>query len=268
MTIPEVASIRIVSGGLFILPFTFLYWKELDKKLLPKLLVCGLVGTFIPGFLFSTAGTRLNSAASGSLNALTPVFTILLGILLYKNKLSLLQIVGIIIGFGGAIVLAARKEGLDSVFDINEYAFLVVLATLCYAINIHLTKRWFSNVDPKFVSTFSLAQIAVLALIVLLSQEHFRGLVLAPKPEEVKSILSAFVLGFVGTGFATKVFMVLIKRANPVFSSSVTYLIPVFAIFWGLYDGEPFTFNLLFGIIAVMTGVLLVNRLSTKSNPS
>jgi drug/metabolite transporter (DMT)-like permease len=256
----ELASIRVVSGGFFLAPFAWVYWKELDKKLLPKLFLCGCIGTLIPGILFAFAGQKLNSAASGSLNALTPVFTLLIGVLIYSRKLHPVQVIGITIGFLGAILLASRNYGFSALFDLNSYALLVVVATILYGVNIHLTKHWFAHLDPKFVSSFTITQIAILALLYLLCQTHFYSVIAQGDKIILESLGSVILLGLLSTGFASILFMRLIKHTSAVFSSSVTYLIPVFAIAWGLWDGEPFTANLLFGVLAVFIGIILVNR--------
>lgn len=256
----EVACLRVATGGIVLWPVAFTVFKDIEKKYLPKLLISGLLGTLLPGTLFAIAGTQLNSAASGSLNALTPVFTLLIGVVLYRTQVKWLQIVGVIFGFLGAVVLAASKGGWQNLLEINSFALLVVLATLMYGINIHITKRWFATIDPKIVSVGTTCQVGIIGLIYLVSNGHFRSLITSGSLEALNSVWFIMLLGAFSTGFANLLFMKLIKESSPVFASSTTYIIPIFSVLWGLLDHEVLAFSHYCGMVAILAGVLMVNK--------
>ena len=271
----QVASLRVGTGGLVLFPLAIYIYKRIEKRYLPKLLLSGLIGTFIPGILFSNAGTRINSAASGSLNALTPIFTLLIGAILYHTKVTWLQISGVLIGFSGAVVLAATKGGWVNIFNINAYALFVVLASLLYGINIHLTKRWFATLEPTMVSVGTTCQVGFLGLAYLTSDSSFWQLLSHAEPINIAqwfnfyndadkgvyySIACIIFLGATATGFANLLFMKLIKESSPVFASSTTYIIPVFAVLWGVFDQEKLGLSHFCGMAAILVGVLLVNK--------
>jgi len=124
----QVAAIRVLMASLVLLPISIKNLKFLKRKDLKSLLFTGFIGTFIPAFLFTKAQTRIDSSLAGMLNSLTPVFAMIVGMLLFKVKTGWKQASGLIIGLLGAVWLISLGNG-TSIKNINTYALFIVLAS-------------------------------------------------------------------------------------------------------------------------------------------
>jgi drug/metabolite transporter (DMT)-like permease len=215
------------------------------------------VGSFIPAFLFATAQTRIDSAISGVLNALTPIFTILAGASLFRSRFTTRVILGIVIGFIGSVVLITA--GSKGVFwQVNFYALLIVLGTAFYGLNVNVIKFYLGDLKSSHITSLSMLMMGPLALIYLFTQADL----FSPLNESggaLLSFLAIVTLGVMGSAVALILFNILLKITNPVFSSSVTYLMPVVAIMWGLLDGEILNEKHILGILFTLTGVFIAN---------
>ncbi len=252
----QVASLRIGFASLVLLPYSLKHLKGLKKKDLSSILIAGFVGSLIPAFLFTKAQTQIDSALAGMLNSLTPVFTLLVGLLLFKTKFKLSQLIGIILGLLGALglITSGKSISLDS---INAYGFLIVLATLCYGININVVKARLTHLSGVQITSLSFFFVGPVALFYFLTTD----IQAATQNENWLIHFGAIaLLGILGTAIAMLAMNTLIRYSSAVFASSVTYIIPIFAILWGFLDGEIITlFHLLFmGII--LLGVYLINK--------
>lgn len=252
----QVAAIRILSGGLVLLPIAIRHFKELPAEKLGWVIVTGFVGSFFPAFLFCIAETRIDSSLAGMLNALTPVFTILIGTIFFNIKVTLRKSLGILLGFAGLSGLFLAK-GAVNLQDIS-YATLVLAATLCYGLNINLVNHHLKGVSAVSIAAIAFAFLLLPALLVLYFTGYF-SVAVQTKPMLLATGASV-ILGVLGTALATIFFYMLVKKAGPIFTSLVTYGIPFVAIAWGFAYGE--TINLLqvccLGVI--LGGVWLVSR--------
>ncbi|HBH48905.1 MAG TPA: EamA family transporter, partial [Bacteroidales bacterium] len=136
---PQVAAIRMLSASLVLLPLSIRHLKGITRKELFYLLIAGFIGSFLPAFLFTKAQTRIDSALAGMLNSLTPVFTLLIGLLFHRTKTRWMQVIGVIIGLIGAMGIISSGETI-ALRNVNSYAFFIVAATTCYAINVNVVK--------------------------------------------------------------------------------------------------------------------------------
>lgn len=253
----QVAAIRILSASLFMVPFAFSWLKRIDKKYLPLIFVSGFIGSFIPAFLFSMAQTKLDSAITGIVNSLTPVFVLLIGVLFYKQKITSIIIFGLLLAiFGTAILIFYGTEGNHS---FNYFALLVVAATILYGINVNILKFNLSDLNPIAISSISIFMIGPLAAVQLFGFTDFT-VRLSTGGDAVLALFYLSILGVIGTSLALMLFNVLIKMTTPLFSSSVTYLIPIVAVFWGLIDGEKLYFLHYLSMAIIIFGVFLANR--------
>ena len=130
----QVASLRMLFAGLVLLPFALKAFRKIPKDKMLTVIVSGLVGNFIPAYLFCIAETKIDSALAGILNSLTPLFTILVGVVFYKAQTSSIKILGIVIGFIGLSFLLLTGKELH--FEHLSYASLVLLATLMYNLKL------------------------------------------------------------------------------------------------------------------------------------
>lgn len=254
----EVGALRIIWATVVLLPLSIPKLAGLNKRQWKWLFVSGMTGSFVPAFLFAKAQTQLSSSLTGIMNALTPIFVLLVGISLFGNKLKSRDLVGIILGFGGtAILIFAGSEG--HVGDINYYALFVIAATLCYGLNLNIIKHYFVVLKPVAITSISLVLVAPLAAVYLFTATGF-----ATKVSEADGAWLALfyigILGVAGTAFALILFNKLVKMTSPVFTSMVTYLIPIVAVIWGLLDGEILYGWHFVGMAAVIVGVMFANR--------
>jgi len=256
---PEQAgALRILLASLVLLPISLKQLKNLQRKDLKSLLIAGFIGSFFPAFLFMKAETQIDSSLAGMLNSLTPVFTLLIGLLFHKTVFKWMQITGLSLGLLGATGLILAGEGFH-LGTVNGYAFYIVLATCFYAISINQIKAKLPHLTGVQVTSLSFLFIGPVALIYLLTTN------LAPafsSPGWPIHLLALATLGMVGTALAMLLMNSLIRHSSAVAASSVTYVIPIFAILWGVLDGEKVTLLHLTCMGFILAGVYLINRKS------
>ncbi|MGA0558123.1 DMT family transporter [Larkinella sp. VNQ87] len=251
----QVGTGRIFLALVFFLPYLVVRWRQFPRSRWLPLLGSGMLGYLIPAVLFATAGAHLNSSLAGTLNALSPLFTFLIGISLFGRQAKTQQIGGILLGFAGSVFLVFFSN--TGSFEFNGYAFLIVLATLCYGFNINIVARYLSDL-PALLSTASTFSLVGPIALLGLATTDFPARISAPG--STPALLMLLTLGMIGSGFATILFNRIIQLKSGVFASTVTYLIPVVAVLWGLFDGEPLHWPQVAGMGICLLGVYLINK--------
>tara|TARA_B110000263_G_scaffold938_1_gene776 strand:+ start:4032 stop:4904 length:873 start_codon:yes stop_codon:yes gene_type:complete len=251
----QVAALRLFIAFLSLLPFIFRAFKKVAKKHWGPIIITAFLGNGIPAFLFTKAQTHLDSSFVGILNSLTPLFTLLLAIYFFKSRPTKTNILGIIIGLTGAFMLSSSN--LDGVFAINFYTILVVLATLFYAISVNVIRKYLADLDAISISALAFLFIGPASGIYVFSSDFMPFL---NTDRGISALLYIAILAVIGTSLAVVIFNKLIKDSSAIFASSVTYLIPIVAIFWGVLDGENILFSHIFGAVIILCGVYLVNK--------
>jgi len=257
----QVAAIRIFFGFLVLLPFAFRSFKKLTYQNAKFLALSGLIGNLIPAFLFTYAETSLSSSLAGILNSLSPFFTLIVGILFFKNRPHFLQNVGILIGLVGAILLVSNGD-FSSFRGVNFYALLVVFATLLYGINSNLIRHKLVGLNGVEITALSFFFIGPVAGVILFSTD------LSPAYHSThftSSLLATLALSLFGSVLSLFVYNNLIHHTSAIFATSVTYIIPVFALMWGILDGESLGILQIISMAVILTGVYLVNTKSMNS---
>lgn len=264
----EVGILRIAVTFLFLLPFAILRLKEINKKHRNYLILSGIIGSLIPSFMFAIAQTGIDSSLAGILNSLTPLFTLFLGLVFFKIKTNWFNILGVFIGLFGAMGLIYVTGG-DKGFVINiKYASLVVIATICYAFNVNFVKIYLKKLDSLTITAFTFFYIGIPAMIYVLAFTEIPNK-LIHQSDSLIGLGYISILSVAGTAIALIAFNKLIKISSPVFASSVTYIIPIVAIVWGIIDGEIFKLTYVLWFALILFGVLLVNaKPGTYSNLS
>jgi len=256
-TAPQVAAIRIFSASIFMIPFAFSWLRKIDKSYYMLIFVSGFVGSLIPAFLFAYAQTQLDSAVTGMVNSLTPVFVLVIGILFYRQRLTFLIFIGLLIAITGTVLLMYLSSGSDHRF--NYFALLIVAATIMYGINVNILKFNLSDLNPIAISSLSIFMVGPLASVQLFTYTDFAEKLNSGK-EALVALFYLSILGVVGTSLALMLFNKLIKISTPLFSSSVTYLIPIVAVMWGLLDGENLYFTHYLSMGIIIFGVFIANK--------
>ncbi len=254
--VTEVAAGRLFLASLFFIPIMIKSRHQIPTDRYRYLLISALTGYLVPAFLFAKAGTRLNSSLSGMLNSLSPLCTLIIGILFFAQPRRPVQIVGILLGLIGSSFLIFSKEA-SSLNVGDPYAFLILSATVLYGININTTARHLSHLPSLAMTAWLFAFIGPISFILLLTTNFFPKLVAS---ENIQPSLFLLVLGVVSSGVASVLFNRIVQLASGLFAASVTYLIPVVAISWGIFDGERISFQQYLGMAIILTGIYLVNR--------
>jgi drug/metabolite transporter (DMT)-like permease len=254
----EVGSIRVIAAGLFLLPVALTKLKGLTGDQYRKLLLSGLIGIFFPAFLFATAQTRMESSVTGILNSLTPICTLLIGIVFFGQQFRSQSLLGIVIGLAGTIILIFANYG-GAVGGFNMFALLVIVACIFYGTNLNFVKFKITNLPALTITSVSIMLITPLALIYLFGMTEFTSK-LSSSDGAWQALGYVVLLGIMSTSVATFLFNHLVKISTPLFTSSVTYLIPIVAVMWGVLDNEQLLWGHFVGMIAIIAGVYLANK--------
>lgn len=257
LTAVQLGSLRILFSSFVLL---LVGWKSLGtiKKAEWKwILISGILGTGIPVFLFAFAETEIDSAVASILNSGVPLMAFVLGIILFGARFVKRQFIGVIIGLFGAaaLILIGAQVNPDQNY---WYALLVVLATLLYALNVNIIKRYLQHVNAMAIATGNFIFLIIPALVLLIKTDFF-DLPIAKDTILLESLGYVAILSIFGTAAAKVMFNKLVQISNPVFASSVTYLMPIVSVTWGLLDGEVFTIWQLLASVIIIGGVYIGN---------
>ncbi|WP_414000021.1 DMT family transporter [Flavobacterium sp. W1B] len=253
LTALQVGSLRIIFAAIFLLLIGFKSLSKIPKQKWKYIALTSLFGTFIPAFLFAIAETELDSSVTAILNSLTPLNTLILGATVFSVGFHKKQLLGVFIGLLGSLLLVFNGA-MNHPEQNYYYAILVIIASVCYALNVNLIKRFLSDLSPVSITTGNFL-VLLLPSLAILYLTDFSSVIHVEKVQH--SILFIMILGVVGTGIANILFFKLIQMSSPVFATSVTYLIPVVAFFWGLLDNEILTPVQFFGAFVILIGVYL-----------
>jgi|TARA_A200000113_G_scaffold130048_1_gene117081 drug/metabolite transporter (DMT)-like permease len=254
----ELGSARIVISTIFLLILGYKSLKCLSRYHWKWLIITGFLGTFFPSFFFAFSQQHIDSSVAAILNSLTPIFTVLVGITLFATRMLARQYLGVFLGFAGSLGLVWGGAQINPNQPVG-YVLLIISASMCYAINIHFLKHKLANVSPMAMTLGNFIAILPPALIMLFFSDFF-SLQNLQKPELITSLSYVAILAFFGTAIAKVMFNRFVKMASTVFVSSVTYTLPIVALFWGTLDGEQMSAFQLIGAVVILIGVSLANK--------
>lgn len=253
----QLACLRVSISAIAFLPFFLYQLKKVDWSKWPYLLLIGLTGSAIPSLLFSYAQTEVSSSIAGILNSLTPLFTLILGVIIFGNKMIWSKLMGVLLGLVGAalLIILGKKAGLQGNL---WYGLLIVLATICYATSVNTVGKYLKDMPSFMISTVSFTFVGIPMLFYLFTTDFVSVLQFEPGALEALGYISILSLG--GTFLATIIFFQLVQWTNPVFSSTVAYIIPIVALLWGVLDGELISVYHLLAISLILGGVYLSRK--------
>lgn len=257
-TSDEVAAMRISMAFLVLLPLLLKRLKIDFKRYLVPLALTGLFGNLIPAFLFTLAETRISSSLAGMLNALTPMFTIVLSLVWLKASTTKNQIIGVVAGLIAAAALVYFEEGEDK-FRNAYYGLLVVIATVCYAVSVNVIKKYLNDLGSITTTVWAFSLTGPIALVYLFAFSDFT-VHLVEHPLACESLGYTAILAIMGSALSVIAYNYLIKQAGTVFASSCTYLLPIVAIFWGVLAGETVNLSQILCIGVIILSVYLINK--------
>jgi len=247
----QVASLRVLITTIALLPVAIRNLRKLNRGNLPSVVIIGLFGSGIPAFLFPLAQTRIDSSLAGMLNSLSPVFTLVIGIIFYNRHIIRSQAAGVFLGLLGAVGLLYSGS-----FTFNYYGLFVVLATFLYGISSNEVSK-VQGLNGLQITSLSFFIMSPLALVLFLSTDYHAAIA---TENWLRNLGYITLLSVFGSAAALAIFYMLVRDTSPVFASMVTYFIPIVATLWGLADGERFTASMLFSVAVIFCGVYLINR--------
>jgi drug/metabolite transporter (DMT)-like permease len=254
--------LRCLAGALILLPLFYRQQKKASGKPLKwkPLIIVGLFNAGVPWTLIALSETQINSNTASILNATTPIWTGLIGFIVFSVMLTRFQWAGIAVGFFGILILMDFQVG--GLFTSNFVGVgTMLIASMSYAFSSQYTKKALTGVSVVVISTFQLVVGGLVGLIGMFIQGgvDWNGLI------DPKALLAIVGLGCFGSGIATLLFFYIVKKGSPEFASTVTYLIPGTAMVWGFFLlDEPVTSNLIIGLLIIFLGVFLSSRKSKK----
>ncbi len=254
----EVGALRIAMAGAVMLPFGIVQLRRTQREHLKYILLVGVIGNAIPSVLFSKAELHLPSSTVGVLNGLQPLFTLLIGAIVFHAAIHRKQYAGVAIGFAGAFLLAARNGGEGSVAENLTYGSLIVVATMMYGLSVNTIRSKLQSLRALQITSISLSAVAIPSICYVLASGTLSKLQTVPAAPAALGYIA--ILGVVGTALAAVLFNKLIQMRGLMMATSVPYIIPIVAIGWGLVDNEVLGISHALGVAAILGGVYLINR--------
>lgn len=253
----QLGCLRLGISSLAFTPIVWWHKHEIDWKKLPLFIAVGLTGSGIPAFLFSYAQTQVSSSLAGLLNSLTPIWTLIIGIFLFRLKFSNIKLIGVIIGFIGAGMLILLGNGSIS-GGIQWYGLLIVIATICYGSSVNMVQAFFGQTKPVIISSMSFFVLGFPAWVWLFTTDFVH--ILMDDERAWYSMGAVVFLSLFGTVLASMIFYNLVQKTSAVFASTVTYLMPIVALLWGIWDGESVTILHFAGLALILAGVYFTKK--------
>jgi len=253
----QVGALRMLFSAVFLLIIGFNKLKLIHRKHWKYIFLNALLGTFFPVFLFAFAIQNIDSSIVAILNSFTPLATLILGSLFFGFLFKRIQLLGIFIGLFGTIYLIAQSASHNP-NDNYWFALAVIIASIGYAFNVNILKKYLADLDATAIAVGNFLLVIIPAGIVLVSTGFFTQDL--TEPVVLNAIGYMSILAVLGTAIAKIFFNRLVQVSSPIFASSVTYLIPIVALIWGVWDGEHIHSTQIIAGIVILIGVYLVNR--------
>lgn len=257
LTSVQVGALRLTITAIILFSIGIQKVKLIKKEHWKWIFLTSLAGSFFPVFLFAFAQEQLDSAVASMLNSLTPLYTVIFGIILFGVQTTKRQILGVLIGLVGALVLIFAGAN----FNPNQnywYSIFIALATIGYGLNVNMVKKYLNDLNALAIVVGNFVFLIIPALIIL-AWTGFFSTIFENREMQI-SLGYVAILSLFGTAIAKVIYNRLVQISSPVFASSVTYTMPVVAIFWGILDGEELSLYQLLGGIIILIGVYLVNK--------
>lgn len=247
----QVGSIRVFVTFIVLLPVALYHFRKISRKNILSLIIIGAVGNALPAVLFPVAQTRLDSAVAGMLNSLTPLFTLIVGILIYRRRATWHQVLGIALGLAGASGLLYKGN-----FTFDVAGLLIVLATFFYGISANQVTR-IKGMNGLVITSLAFFLVGPVAGINLLFTDFSN---VAESSDWIRNLGYIIILAVMGSALALVLFNILIIRTSPLFATTVTYIAPLVSTMWGATDGEVISSSMIISVFCILGGVYLTNR--------
>jgi len=253
----QVATLRIVITGIVLLPFAWSRRKGVTRKEARTILLQAVFGNFLPAFLFTAAQAHIESSVAGILNSLSPVWVLIIGILFFHVPFRLIRVLGILCALAGAVLLVLLQPTHGTTSN-SMFALLIVIATVSYGISSNLIKKYLHDVHPLTITSVSFSIVLIPFLVFLFTTDFIS--IMKSNSTALASLGFVAILACLGSALASVIYNRLIHRTGILFAASVTYLMPIVALFWGVLDGETVQLVDFAGMGLIFLGVYLISR--------
>ena len=173
LTGSQIAALRIFSAAIVFVPFAFFHIVKIPRKKAGLLFFTGIFGNLLPAFCFAIALLKIDSSLAGILNSLTPICVVLVGTLVFRDKIKTQKIIGVLVGFAGLCLLTLTQENIS--LENAGYASLVLLGTISYGVNVNLVSHYLKEMKPLHIATISLAFMSIPSGWATLATRFFTG---------------------------------------------------------------------------------------------
>ncbi|WP_449388943.1 DMT family transporter [Chryseobacterium lineare] len=252
----QVGALRVLIAGIILMPIAVSKYKLFPRKHLKWLLLAAFTGNFIPMFLFPIAETEVSSSIAGIVNSMMPIFVIIVGALIWKFETTRRQITGTLISFTGVCLLAFGGNAESGTFKLIPI-LLLLLATLCYAVSTTTVKSKLMEVSSTVLSAFVFSFVLFFPSLIALAFTGFFS-TFSFDEDHLTGLMFVSLLSIFGTGLAMMMNYRLLKVSSPLFASTVTLLMPIVAIIWGILDGEKLSVLQFAGAGIIIAGLIFL----------
>lgn len=244
-------EMRLALGALVLMPFLWRARASFPLKIWPKLALIGAINSAVPFALFAWAAQRAPAGIGAITNSMAVLFTALVALLFYGERIGTRRAVGLFAGFVGVVVLASGKTAGASV---GWAVAAGTTAAFLYGIGTNMVKRQLTGLPAGAVASATLICAAVLTLPFAIASWPSHSI-------PALSWLSAGALGILGSGVAYALYFRLIQRIGSSRAATVTYLVPLFGVAWAwLLLGEPLTMPMLIAGTLILGSVALSQK--------
>ena len=160
----QVACLRLSISAIAFFPVFIYHLRTIDWSKLKYLIIVGVSGSALPAILFSTAQTEISSSIAGVLSSLTPLFTLIVGVLFFGAATAWGKVTGILVGLFGAIVLIAfgQSAGIEG----NPwYGILILIGCIAYAVSTNTVKTHLQDMSSFKISAATFFIVGLPCLI-------------------------------------------------------------------------------------------------------
>jgi drug/metabolite transporter (DMT)-like permease len=247
---------RLALGGLILTPFLWRARAQFTAGLWLRIAAIAAINSVTPFVLFAWGAERAPAGIGAITNAMTVMFTVLVGFLFFGERISARRLIGLSAGFVGVAVLASGKTAGASVWPA---ALAGTAASVCYGFGINLVRRHLTGYPPAAIAAATLLAGSVLLAPLAIYTWPARAI-------PTGSWVSAVLLGVLCTGAAFVFYYRLIGRIGAARTATVTYLIPLFGVVWAwLLLGEPLTASMALAGALILSGVALSQQRAAKT---
>ena len=257
-----IAFLRSSLGLVVITTIMLISGKPFELRKIPwvPMAVMALINTSIPWAFIGFSETRIPSGMAAVLNATTPLWALVIGMLFFKTKANRYQWIGMAFAIIGLIVLLDLNPA--SIISVDLIGFIcMIVASLFYAIGAQLSKRLSQKLSMYQITFGTLLCCMVGSGSVAFSTEPIPFQHLFSLPD----LLAWIGLGAFGSGIAYILFYYIVQKGSPEFATMVTYLIPATSIMWGYtLLNEKIHLSLVIGLLLILCGVFLASRKNSQ----